>query len=84
MFAYFDLLLISMLGVAGNKNKSGKSWLSFSRLLAVIGLAALIILPIVAVVALLWRFEFFLNKQSKKTLGALLEKIDKGLRYRVI
>ena len=85
MFAYFDLLLLTMLGVFNtSESATKKSWLSFTRLFSVIGLAALIVLPIVAVVALLVRFEFFLNKTSKKTLGTLLLKIDKGHKFRVI
>ena len=85
MFAYFDLLILTMLGVFYNsESATKKSWISFTRLFSVIGLSALIILPIVAVVALLWRFQFFLDKHSKKTLGTLLLKIDKGHKFRVI
>lgn len=81
MFAYQDLLLAAMLGIY---KEEGQSWFSIGRLFAVLCLIALIALPIVTMIALLIKFDFFLNKQSKKTLGALLEKIDKGTRYRVI
>ena len=81
MFAYMDLLLAAMLGT---HRQPGESWFSIGRLFAVLSLVALIALPVVTMSALLVKFEFFLNKQSKKTLGALLEKIDKGTRYRVI
>lgn len=81
MFAYMDLLLTAMLGT---HKEQGQSWFSITRLFAVIFLIALVALPVITMVALLVKFDFFLNKQSKKTLGALLEKIDKGTRYRVI
>ena len=35
-------------------------------------------------IALLVKFEYFLKKESKKTLGTLLVKIDKGHKYRVV
>jgi hypothetical protein len=81
MFSYLDLLLNAMLGV---QKEEGKSWFSIGRLFAVLCLIALVTFPIVSMLALLIKFDFFLNKTSKKTLGALLEKIDKGTRYRVI
>ena len=82
MFAYFDIITISLMGIRTQDSTS--TWLSATRLISVIGLIALIILPCVVIGALLAKFEFFLNKTSKKTLGALLEKIDKGTRYRVV
>lgn len=73
MYAYLDLLTVSLMSL----NTEGKSWWSFSRLIAGLCLTALIVLPIVAFSALLYRFEYYLSKTSKKSLGALLEKIDK-------
>lgn len=81
MFSYLDLLLNVMLGV---QKEEGQNWFSIWRLFAALFLIALVAFPIVSMVALLIKFDFFLNKSSKKTLGALLEKIDKGTRYRVI
>jgi hypothetical protein len=78
MFAYFDVITISLMGL-----REGL-WLSWERLLSVIVVVMLIILPIVVFTALLTKFDFFLNKSSKKTLGALLEKIDKGTKFRVL
>lgn len=80
MMAYFDFVTVALQRI----RLSTKSWISMTKLISVVGLAALIILPIFAMGALLVRFEFFLNKSSKKTLGALLENIDKGTRTRVI
>lgn len=78
MFAYFDVITISLMGL-----REGL-WLSWERLLSVIIVVMLIILPMVVFTALLTKFDFFLNKKSKKTLGALLEKIDKGTKFRVL
>jgi hypothetical protein len=80
MFAYFDVITISLMGLREDE----RSWLSWARLLSAIAVAILIILPIVVFTALLTKFDFFLNKSSKKTLGALLEKIDKGTKFRVL
>lgn len=81
MLAYFDIITIALMGL---RHDDDRSWLSAPRLISLLGLTVLIILPCVVIGALLAKFEFFLNKTSKKTLGALLEKIDKGTRYRVI
>lgn len=80
MFAYFDVITISLMGLREDE----RSWLSWERLISVIVVVMLIILPIVVFTALLTKFDFFLNKSSKKTLGALLEKIDKGTKFRVL
>jgi hypothetical protein len=80
MLAYFDVITISLMGLREDE----RSWLSWARLLSAIAVAILIILPIVVFTALLTKFDFFLNKSSKKTLGALLEKIDKGTKFRVL
>jgi hypothetical protein len=80
MFAYFDIITICFMGVW----KESESWLTVGKFFSIVGVAALIILPCVVIGALLYRFEFFLDKSSKKTLGALLEKIDKGTRVRAI
>jgi hypothetical protein len=80
MLAYFDLITVSLMGL----NDKGKNWLNFTKLLSLIAVIVLFIIPATVVIACFVKFEFFLNKKSKKSMGALLEKIDKGSRNRVI
>jgi len=52
MMAYFDIVTVALQRI----RQSNKSWISITKLVSVIGLAALIIIPIFAMGALLVRF----------------------------
>jgi hypothetical protein len=53
-------------------------------MLAVVILLALIAIPCFAMVMLCIKFDYYTNKESKKTLGTLMLKIYKTKRVRVI